>query len=244
MAYQDAWRVCHPDIKRPFSSLEDACERLLPYHVVADYEAEEDDRLLDSDTTGQMPSRAQQWDHTIAAKVSEFTATFEKQVLAFNIISRKRANGEFRTEERLMIEQALIQEERQALLELRAEMESREKASREVAEAKMRMAALVQAEQAHAEAQSHAEMLARGPMRGSAAASQPDESSVGHDMGGSEHGGVNMEEMIQGWGENKQMDEEEPSEDFLNDENDTENGDTAGQDEWREGGEFDLNSSR
>ncbi|KAJ6433896.1 hypothetical protein OIU84_017577 [Salix udensis] len=27
MAYQDAWHVCHPDFKRPFSSLEDACER-------------------------------------------------------------------------------------------------------------------------------------------------------------------------------------------------------------------------
>lgn len=27
MAYQDAWRVCHPDFKRPFSTLEDACER-------------------------------------------------------------------------------------------------------------------------------------------------------------------------------------------------------------------------
>ncbi|KAJ0539062.1 putative GLTSCR protein region [Helianthus annuus] len=27
MAYEDAWRVCHPDFKRPFSSLEDACER-------------------------------------------------------------------------------------------------------------------------------------------------------------------------------------------------------------------------
>ncbi|KAJ0561603.1 putative GLTSCR protein region [Helianthus annuus] len=93
MAYQDAWRVCHPDFKRPFSSLEDACERLLPYHVVADYEAEEDDRILDSDTTGQVLSRTQQWDQSIANKVAEFTATFEKQVLAFNIISRKRAIG-------------------------------------------------------------------------------------------------------------------------------------------------------
>lgn len=27
MAYQDAWRVCHPDFRRPFSSLDDACER-------------------------------------------------------------------------------------------------------------------------------------------------------------------------------------------------------------------------
>ncbi|KAJ6383961.1 hypothetical protein OIU78_027297 [Salix suchowensis] len=27
MAYQNAWHVCHPGFKRPFSSLEDACER-------------------------------------------------------------------------------------------------------------------------------------------------------------------------------------------------------------------------
>lgn len=27
--YQDAWRVCHPDFKRPFASLEDACERFV-----------------------------------------------------------------------------------------------------------------------------------------------------------------------------------------------------------------------
>src|SRR5262249_52037875 len=105
--------------------------RLLPYHVIADYEAEEDDRILDSDTTGQMLSRSQQWDHNIAAKVAEFTSTFEKQALAFNIITRKRALGEFRSEERLMIEQALFQEEKRAMLELKAELESREKAGRE-----------------------------------------------------------------------------------------------------------------
>lgn len=28
-AYQDAWRVCHPNFKQPFSSLEDACERFV-----------------------------------------------------------------------------------------------------------------------------------------------------------------------------------------------------------------------
>lgn len=27
MARQDAFRVCNPDVRRPFSSLEDACER-------------------------------------------------------------------------------------------------------------------------------------------------------------------------------------------------------------------------
>ncbi|OMO96725.1 hypothetical protein COLO4_15124 [Corchorus olitorius] len=214
--------------------------RLLPYHVVADYEAEEDDRILDSDTTGQMPSRSQQWDHNIAAKVAEFTATFEKQALAFNIISRKRAMGEFRSEERLMVEQALLQEEKKAMFDLRAEIESREKAGREAHEAKLRMAAMVQAEQARAESQAHAEIMARGPIRANALGSQGGNLAMGHDIG--EQGqGVNPDDMMNGWGNNVQRDEKEPSEDFLNDE-ETENGDTGTQNEWREVGEFDLNS--
>lgn len=214
--------------------------RLLPYHVVADYEAEEDDRILDSDTTGQMPSRCQQWDHNIAAKVAEFTATFEKQALAFNIISRKRAMGEFRSEERLMVEQALLQEEKKAMLDLRAEIESREKAGREAHEAKLRMAAMVQAEQARAESQAHAEIMARGPIRANALGSQGGNLPIGHDIG-EQPQGVNPDEMMNGWGNNAQRDEKEPSEDFLNDE-ETENGDTGVQNDWREVGEFDLNS--
>jgi len=215
--------------------------RLLPYHVVADYEEEEDDRILDSDTTGQMLSRSQQWDNNIAAKIAEFTATFEKQALAFNIISQKRGLGEFRSEERLMIEQALLQEEKRANYELRAELESREKAGREAHEAKLRMAAMFQAEQAQARAdlQSHAEMMSRAPMRGSALGSQGNDMVIGHDMGEQDQGG-NPGEMINGWGNNTQRDEKEPSEDFLNDE--AENGDTGTQDGWREVGEFDLNA--
>ncbi|XP_050225973.1 uncharacterized protein LOC126675382 [Mercurialis annua] len=237
MAYQDAWRVCHPDIKRPFSSLEDACERLLPYHVVADYEAEEDDRILDSDTTGQMPSRSQQWDHNIAAKVAEFTGTFEKQALAFNIINRKRALGEFRSEERLMIEQLLLQEEKRHLFDMKTEMDAREKAGRE---AQMRMAAMVQAEHARVESHAHAEMMARAPIRANALGSQGNNVSMGHNIGEQEHG-VNPDQMMNGWGNNAQRDEKEPSEDFLNDE-ETENGDTGAQGEWRDVGEFDLNT--
>lgn len=211
--------------------------RLLPYHVVADYEAEEEDRILDADTTGQMLSRIQQWDHTILTKVSEFTATLEKQVLAFNIISRKRALGEFRSEERLMIEQALLQEEKQAMLEVRAEIESREKAGRE---AKMRMA-MVQAEQARAEAQARAEMIARGPLRSSAIVSQGEEVTGPHDIGQQDHS-VNMDEILRGWGGNQQREDEDPSEDFLNDGNEPENGESGVHDEWQEGGELDLNA--
>uniref|UniRef100_A0A0E0BSI5 GLTSCR protein conserved domain-containing protein n=1 Tax=Oryza glumipatula TaxID=40148 RepID=A0A0E0BSI5_9ORYZ len=229
MALQDAMRVCNPDIKTPFQSIEDAVNRLLPYHVVADYEAEEDDRILDSDTTGQIPSRLQQWDHNILVKIAEFTTTFEKQVLAYNIMTKKRAIGEFRSEERLMLEQALLMEEKQAMMGLRAQIESREKAGREAAEAKMRMA---MAEQARAEAQAHSEMIGHGPLRAHAAASQG-EDGPSHEM--------MQEQGEDGWG-NAQRDDEDPSEDFLNDENEPENGNSDMQEDWRRSGELDLNS--
>ncbi|KAL0551060.1 hypothetical protein IC582_010134 [Cucumis melo] len=235
MAYQDAWRVCHPDIKRPFGSLEDACERLLPYHVVADYEAEEDDRILDSDPTGQMLSRSQQWDHNISAKISEFIATFEKQVLAFNIITRKRALGEFRSEERLMFEQALMQEEKRNLQELKAEIELRGKASKEAHDAKTRMAAMMQTDQTRSEPQAN-EMMIRASMRtGAHVGSQSSDVPVG------DQEQPHPSEMINGWGNNTQGDEKEASEDLLNDE-EAENGDTGMHDSWREVGEFDLNT--
>ncbi|KAK4362771.1 hypothetical protein RND71_018012 [Anisodus tanguticus] len=240
MAYQDAWRVCHPDFKRPFTSVEDACERLLPYHVVADYEAEEDDKILDSDTSGQMFSRSQQWDHNIAVKVAEFTATFEKQVLAFNIISHKRDHGDFRTEEKLMLEQLLLQEDRRGLLELRTEMESRQKMGRETHDPNLQMAAHVHAEQARAESQARAEMMNRASIRASALGPRGSNIQMGNDVG--EHGQeVSPDEMINGWGNNGHKDEKEPSEDFLNDE-ETDNGDIGTQSEWRGGGELDLNT--
>ncbi|KAG8093291.1 hypothetical protein GUJ93_ZPchr0012g21873 [Zizania palustris] len=230
MALQDAMRVCNPDIKTPFQSLEDAVNRLLPYHVVADYEAEEDDRILDSDMTGQIPSRLQQWDHNIVVKIAEFTTTFEKQVLAYNIMTKKRAIGEFRSEERLLLEQALLLEEKHAMMGLRAEIESREKAGREAAEAKMRNA---MAEQARAEARAHSERIGHGPLRAHAAASQVGD-GPSHD--------IVQDQGEDGWGKAQRDDDEDPSEDFLNDENEPENGNSDMQDDWRRSGELDLNS--
>lgn len=207
--------------------------------MVADYEAEEDDKILDSATTGQVLSRSQQWDNNIAAKVAEFTATFEKQVLAFNIISRKRGLGEFRTEEKLMMEQLLLQEEKRSLIELRAEMDSRQKASRESHEANMRMAAMAHVDQAHAESQAHAEMMARvAPIRANALGSRVSNSMP--EMGEQEQD-FQQDDIINGWGTSAQKDDKEPSEDFLNDD-ETENGDAALQSEWPGGGEFDLNA--
>ncbi|GAA0174340.1 hypothetical protein LIER_27751 [Lithospermum erythrorhizon] len=236
MAYQDAWKVCHPDFKTPFTSLEDACERLLPYHVVADYEAEEDDKILDTDSEDQM-SRTQQWDNNIAAKVEEFTTTFEKQVLAFNIISRKRALGEFRAEEKLMVEQLLLQEEKRAYLELRAEMESRQKMSQEITDANLCIA-MAHGEQTHGGSQVRRDMVSP-PFRGSLHGSQVNNIPISQETVGRGQE-VNYEDMNNGLGNSSQIDDKEPSDNFLNDE-ETEDGDTGTQSEWQAGGVLDLN---
>lgn len=216
-AYQDAWRVCHPDYKRPFASLEDACERLLPYHVVADYEAEEDEMILHSDTT---VSRSQQWDDNIAAKVGEFTETFEKQVQAFNAITQKRKDGELRSEERLIVEQLLLMEERKACSEVDREMKAHE--------ARLRMAAMAQAGQG----------MGYNPLRGNAFGNYGEQlQQQGRYMDPDE-----MMMRMRGWVNNNnnsinsQREEKEPEEDFLNDEETGQHGN------WRGNGEFDLNT--
>ncbi|KAJ6360373.1 hypothetical protein OIU76_016359 [Salix suchowensis] len=102
------------------------------------------------------------------------------------------------------------------------------------------MEAMVQAEQAQAKTHARAEILSRAPVRASALGSQGNSVRIGHDMREQEHG-VNPDEMMNGWGGNAQGDEKEPFEDFLNDE-ETENGGTVVHSEWREVGEFDLNT--
>ncbi|RRT50764.1 hypothetical protein B296_00035535, partial [Ensete ventricosum] len=139
-----------------------------------------------------------------------------------------------RSEERLMIEQALMQEEKQALLEIRAEMESREKADREATEAKMRMA-ISQAECARAEAQVDAEMYARASTRARTATSLGDKGS-GHEMVQERGGNMGGEVLKERLKSHQRI--------FLNDENETENVNTRAQGQWREAGELDLNSRR
>lgn len=127
--------------------------RLLPYHVVADYEGEEEDDGLDDNQL----SRAQQWDYHIAAKMEEFGATFEKQVREFNEMTQKRGIGELRTEERWLTELLQLQEERQATHDLKAALiASRQRAAQEAHEANLQMAAMLHASQARTdEPQTH-----------------------------------------------------------------------------------------
>uniref|UniRef100_A0ACD5UXF4 Uncharacterized protein n=1 Tax=Avena sativa TaxID=4498 RepID=A0ACD5UXF4_AVESA len=109
MAYEDAWKASHPDFRTPFSSIEDATNRLIPYHVFAEY-GEED---TDNGGTEEMSSE-ERWDKGVMEVVEKQIAEFEKQVLTFNVLSRKRS------EERLMAERALLHDEHCATERLRA----------------------------------------------------------------------------------------------------------------------------
>ncbi|KAH7440852.1 hypothetical protein KP509_03G014100 [Ceratopteris richardii] len=132
IAHQDAFQACNPDVDHPFASLEDACNRLLPFHVLADYEADDvNEKFLDSN--GRVLSRSQLWNESLMAKINEFKLTFEKQIETLNDLVKKREDGEMRAEEDLMLELCLLQDEKRRTLELKAEME-REKAEREAVE--------------------------------------------------------------------------------------------------------------
>ncbi|KAG0448132.1 hypothetical protein HPP92_027982 [Vanilla planifolia] len=96
-----------------------------------------------------------------------------------------------------------------------------------------------------AAAQVEAEMAARLPraIRAAAAASHGENGSGG-EMGQPQPGGLGEDMMVQGWGNSTPRGEAEddPSDDFLNDENEQENGDAAVH-EWRtNAAELDLNS--
>ncbi|CAK9209769.1 unnamed protein product [Sphagnum troendelagicum] len=158
LARQDVLRVCNPDFKRPFSSVEDACERLLPYHIVAEYEP--DDMEVSTSESGVPVSRSQAWKESLESKSSDFMRMLDKQINTFNSIMRRRAEGDMRGEERLLVEKWLLVDERQKLADARAQIEAKEKAEREAQEARVKEA-LAQAERARAEALARAEAQAQ-----------------------------------------------------------------------------------
>ncbi|MCO5583649.1 hypothetical protein L7F22_037562 [Adiantum nelumboides] len=207
IARQDALRACNPDIDRPFASLEDACNRLLPFHVLADYDADDvNDKFLDS--TGRVLSRSQLWNESLTAKIHEFKATFQKQIDVFNALAKKRADGEMRAEEGLMVEQFLFQDEKQKVLEMKVEME-RERAERD-AEARMKEAMeRARAEQARMQEAARPQHVGRVVpgvnMLGDsfvfgAGAQLQDEGKCGHEPNSPEQDGA-VDDMLNSWDE-------------------------------------------
>jgi hypothetical protein len=98
--------------------------RLLPYHVFAD--SDEDDGVNGDGTncssyaTETEKSSAQESEDGMNATKEYLLAEFEKQVLTFNLMTRQRAEGFNRGEERLMLERALFEDERRLTEQVRA----------------------------------------------------------------------------------------------------------------------------
>ncbi|KAJ1270706.1 hypothetical protein BS78_06G072400 [Paspalum vaginatum] len=145
MAFEDAWKALNPDFRTPFASVEDAVSRLLPYHVFADYEEEDD--VIDSSVTEN--SSTQKWEDDMGARVEVLMEHFEKQVLSFNVMTQHRAAGLTRTEERLLLERALHEDERRQVERLNAVIAQHQQREHQEAAARARQA-LAQAQAAGA----------------------------------------------------------------------------------------------
>ncbi|ONM17986.1 hypothetical protein Zm00014a_004291 [Zea mays] len=125
MAFEDVWKALNPDFRTPFASVEDAISRLLPYHIFADYE--EDDDVVDpisgissSICTTTEKSSAHNWEDGMVTQMEGFLEHFEKQVLTFNVMTQQHAAGFNRAEEQLILQMSMVEDERRQLELLRA----------------------------------------------------------------------------------------------------------------------------
>lgn len=99
--------------------------RLLPYHVVAEYDLEELEVSPSESRSGSttlLISRAQSWNDTLKAKTAEYMGALDKHINTYNNILKRRADGEMRGEERLLVEKYLLVDERQKLADARAKV--------------------------------------------------------------------------------------------------------------------------
>ncbi|XP_062224745.1 uncharacterized protein LOC133923469 [Phragmites australis] len=149
MAFEDAWKASNPDLRTPFASVEDAVSRLLPYHVFAEYEDDEDGVDVGGATVTEKSS-SQKCEDGMNATMEGFLADFEKQVLSFNVMTRRREEGFSRSEELLLLEMALYEDERRQTERVRAAFAQHQQEQREQQEAMRARQALAQAQAAGA----------------------------------------------------------------------------------------------
>ncbi|KAK3261820.1 hypothetical protein CYMTET_29292 [Cymbomonas tetramitiformis] len=108
LVQKDCNRACVPDINRPFSSAEDAFERLFPYHVFAQDESDDEgyppEYSEEQDVTLRL-SRKQAWNQVFEKKGKEFLQRHAKQLESMEKIEKKQKISEHLTgEEKYQIE--------------------------------------------------------------------------------------------------------------------------------------------
>jgi hypothetical protein len=156
--------------------------RLLPYHVFAEYEENDDvDEPISGGTssisTTTDKSSAQNWEDGMGTQLEGFFEHFEKQVLTFNVMTQQHAAGLNRAEEQLILGMSMVEDERRQLERLRAAVSQHQQ--QEAARARL---ALVQAQaQAQAAGGWHAFVAVgrgEGASRGQAVAMQQQETMM------------------------------------------------------------------
>jgi hypothetical protein len=135
LAEADAKAAAAIDTSRPFSSLEDAAERLLPFHVFGCQEADELD-LEEAEVGGGelLVSREEQWADMCRRRERDFQRTLDSHAALVRAAAAQRApqqSGSLRPEEAFLVNSLA-----------REEMRARAEAGRKIlaAEAKKRKA--------------------------------------------------------------------------------------------------------
>ena len=97
---QDMRRVSQPDVERPFESMDDAMERLLPYHIFMAPDDTEPPGPLGAqkqkDGAAQPSTRAMLWDAHMAEKSSHFSRALQSIAARIGSVEARLAAAEHR----------------------------------------------------------------------------------------------------------------------------------------------------
>lgn len=108
----DFRRIRECEVARPFSSLQDVAERLIPFHILAAYDGAEADFEETPDASGAnlMCSRKEAWQDMCLNKAVEFTRKTEQIKKQVEIVEAAYFQGTARTEEAYLLDLFLSQD--------------------------------------------------------------------------------------------------------------------------------------
>ncbi|CAL5219160.1 g942 [Coccomyxa viridis] len=125
---EDVWRCCNPDIQTPFRNLQDALDRLLPYHVFHTEdggEAEKDICKADDGTPISQQEAAKQQTVGKAAALLDKIQKLESQIAAEE--AERAAPGKARAEEEYYLATLVAGAERKEIARLQKEAQDEAK---------------------------------------------------------------------------------------------------------------------
>jgi hypothetical protein len=124
IAERDCKAVCQPDLTRPFSSLEDAVDRLLPYHILAGEDADAADAREAAEAGARLgATRRDAWE----AQVTKRAGDLQRRVWAVNAaVEALERDGERRSDLPLLMLNSYAAAEAQQAVEVEKARQKRE----------------------------------------------------------------------------------------------------------------------